>query len=56
MPFIPHTSDDVEAMLADIGVASIEDLFDEIPQELRCSYFSILEYFREYFSIRHYRG
>ena len=35
MPFIPHTEDDVAAMLAAIGVDSIDDLFDEIPAELR---------------------
>lgn len=35
MPFIPHTSDDINAMLATIGVASIDALFDEIPPELR---------------------
>src|SRR6476659_2392208 len=35
MPFIPHTEDDVRAMLESIGVASIEQLFDEIPPELR---------------------
>ncbi|MBK1648462.1 aminomethyl-transferring glycine dehydrogenase subunit GcvPA [Rhabdochromatium marinum] len=35
MPFIPHTSEDTAAMLAAIGAASIEDLFDEIPAELR---------------------
>jgi len=35
MPFIPHTEDDVAAMLAAIGVESIDDLFDEIPAELR---------------------
>ena len=35
MPFIPHTEADVEAMLSACGVASIEDLFDEIPPELR---------------------
>jgi len=35
MPFIPHTKDDVAAMLGAIGVKSIEDLFDEIPEELR---------------------
>ena len=35
MPFIPHTDDDVTAMLATIGVDSIDDLFDEIPDELR---------------------
>jgi glycine dehydrogenase subunit 1 len=35
MPFIPHTKEDVASMLAAIGVKSIEDLFDEIPKELR---------------------
>ena len=35
MAFIPHTAADVEAMLAAIGVSSIEQLFDEIPASLR---------------------
>jgi glycine dehydrogenase subunit 1 len=35
MPFIPHTDDDIKAMLAAIGVARTEDLFDEIPPPLR---------------------
>src|SRR5215831_10721774 len=35
MPFIPHTQADVRAMLQSIGAASIEELFDEIPGELR---------------------
>jgi glycine dehydrogenase subunit 1 len=35
MAFIPHTEADVAAMLAAIGVGSIEQLFDEIPSELR---------------------
>jgi glycine dehydrogenase subunit 1 len=35
MAFIPHTEADVAAMLATIGVSRIEDLFDEIPPELR---------------------
>jgi len=37
MPFIPHTEAEVRAMLATIGVESIEDLFDEIPADLRSS-------------------
>jgi glycine dehydrogenase subunit 1 len=37
MAFIPHTSEDIERMLEAIGVQSIEDLFDEIPQNLRAS-------------------
>ena len=34
MPFIPHTDDEVEAMLGAIGAKKIDDLFDEIPREL----------------------
>jgi glycine dehydrogenase subunit 1 len=36
MPYIPHTQDDMEAMLATIGIGSLDDLFDEIPVDLRC--------------------
>ena len=36
MPFIPHTETDVKEMLAAIGARSIDELFDEIPQNLRC--------------------
>ncbi len=36
MPFIPHTEREVRDMLSTIGVASIEELFDEIPEGLRC--------------------
>ncbi|MBL7002993.1 MAG: aminomethyl-transferring glycine dehydrogenase subunit GcvPA [Gammaproteobacteria bacterium] len=35
MPFIPHTEAEVKEMLSTIGADSIEDLFDEIPNELR---------------------
>ncbi len=35
MPFIPHTPRDIEQMLGEIGAKSIDDLFDEIPKELR---------------------
>lgn len=34
MPYIPHTNNDVEQMLADIGVAKTTDLFDEVPPSL----------------------
>ena len=36
MPFIPHTEDDVRAMLDTIGADAVETLFDEIPASLRC--------------------
>lgn len=35
MPFIPHTEEDIKAMLASIGAGSVEDLFDEIPAALK---------------------
>jgi glycine dehydrogenase subunit 1 len=35
MAFIPHTEADVAAMLGAIGAQRIEDLFDEIPAQLR---------------------
>ena len=35
MPFVPHTDADIAAMLGTIGAAEIDDLFDEIPPELR---------------------
>ena len=35
MPFIPHTEKDTQEMLEAIGAETIEDLFDEIPAELR---------------------
>ena len=35
MPFIPHTENDTREMLQAIGVDSIEDLFDEIPADLK---------------------
>lgn len=35
MPFIPHTKDDIQSMLATIGANSIDALFDEIPASLR---------------------
>ena len=35
MPYIPHTQQDVDEMLEAIGASSIEELFDEIPADLR---------------------
>ena len=35
MPYIPHSENDRQEMLATIGVASIDELFREIPENLR---------------------
>jgi glycine dehydrogenase subunit 1 len=35
MDFTPHTEADVEAMLAEVGVARVADLFAHIPEEVR---------------------
>ncbi|MCY3729895.1 MAG: aminomethyl-transferring glycine dehydrogenase subunit GcvPA [Rhodospirillaceae bacterium] len=37
MPFIPHTRADTEGMLRAIGAERLDDLFDEIPEGLRCA-------------------
>lgn len=37
MPFIPHTPEETERMLQTIGISSLEELFEEIPVELRCA-------------------
>ena len=34
MPFIPHTAADIASMMAVVGVADIDELFDEIPANL----------------------
>jgi glycine dehydrogenase subunit 1 len=34
MPYIPHTDEDIKAMLNTIGAKSTEELFDEIPESL----------------------
>ncbi|MFH1924223.1 MAG: aminomethyl-transferring glycine dehydrogenase subunit GcvPA [Planctomycetota bacterium] len=35
MPYVPHTSQERRAMLEAIGVASVEELFETVPAELR---------------------
>lgn len=37
MAFIPHSSDDLSEMLETLGLASIDELFDEIPDDLKVS-------------------
>jgi glycine dehydrogenase subunit 1 len=34
MPFIPHTSDEVKAMLSEIGLDHVDELFSEVPVSL----------------------
>jgi glycine dehydrogenase subunit 1 len=35
MPYIPHTQTEIKQMLEQIGMASIDELFSDIPQEVR---------------------
>lgn len=42
MPFVPHTQQDIKDMLKAIGAGAIEDLFDEIPENLRNSELSLV--------------
>jgi glycine dehydrogenase subunit 1 len=41
MAFIPHTADDIARMLEVIGAKTVDDLFDEIPAELRAGTLSV---------------
>jgi glycine dehydrogenase subunit 1 len=41
MAFIPHTSDDIARMLEVIGARTIDDLFDEIPKDLRAGVLNV---------------
>ena len=43
MPFIPHTPDDIRGMLAELNLNHIDELFDEIPAELRATSLRIPE-------------
>ena len=33
--YIPHTDDEVESMLAFLGLSSVDELFDVVPEALR---------------------
>jgi len=37
MPFIPHTEDEIASMLALVGVDTVDELFEEIPADLRAA-------------------
>jgi len=39
--YCPHTPEEIQAMLAAIGVSSVEELFAPIPAELRCTTFNL---------------
>ena len=41
MPYIANTDQDREQMLKQIGVNSIDDLFKDIPEHLRCKSFDV---------------
>ncbi len=41
MPFIPHTDDDIREMLEQIGVDTVDQLFDEIPTALHCGHLGL---------------
>lgn len=43
MPFIPHTKEDLGAMLSAIGVKTLDDLFADIPEAMRPQRFKLPE-------------
>ena len=54
MPFIPHTEQDLQAMLDCIGVRDLEALFAAIPQEFRPKSFDLPEGLSEMDSCAHF--
>jgi glycine dehydrogenase subunit 1 len=57
MPYIHHTDDDRREMLASLGVASEDDLFDRIPAKFRLrSALSIGEGKSEYETLREFEA
>ena len=48
MPFIPHTAEDTAAMLKRIGVATLDDLFADIPPAMRPRHFDLPDGLSEY--------
>ena len=41
LPYLPHTDADRREMLREIGVSSVEELFEDIPREFRNARFSV---------------
>ena len=54
--FCPHTPGEVAAMLADIGVSSVEELFSPIPPELRAKTFNLPPGMSEFETYAHMRA
>lgn len=52
MPYIPHTPQDTEAMLKVIGLSSIDDLFADIPADMRPVSFALPDGLSEYETLR----
>jgi len=48
MPYTPHTKDDVQKMLAQIGIEDESELFSAIPEELRAKSFDLDEGLSEF--------
>lgn len=55
MSYIPHTEEELQAMLKVIGVNSLEELFKSIPEGLRARSFNIPEGRSEFEVIEHFR-
>ncbi len=59
MDFVPHTDQDIKAMMDFLGIKSIDELFDDIPDKFKISSVGVgegkseLEVFREALSIAH---
>ena len=54
MPFIPHTPDEVQEMLSVVGVRSLDDLFADIPPDMRPKHFDLPKGQSEFAVCRHF--
>ncbi len=53
MPYVPHTPEQIQEMLHVIGVRNMEQLFEDIPQEMRPTHFDLPEGLSEFQVLRH---
>ncbi len=53
MPYLPHTEEDRQSMLATIGIATVDDLLADVPPEVRCGPLDLPEPLDEMSMLRH---
>ncbi len=52
MAYSPHLDDDIKSMLNVIGVEKVADLFDEIPESIRCAGIPVIDNGKNEYSVK----